>query len=283
MEFIHEGAGAIVDGFARDCAIVRVHHPVDEADRHPFHDQLCLRRDHGLKKFQRIGGVWIMAVYSIFKERLEPRMVLSRGEYLKGSDTDVACGNASDHRARQRGFAVNGFAGLHGCQRPRRGNAKRVHGFRDNVLAQHRTQPGAPVAVAGIGGWARSLKLNVAAPDRTNRFPHQNGAPVAKLRVPLAKLVPGIKLRERLGPLRHGIAHEHLCKFRVVRCALDAQIGGQRGVEGNQPGFRNLGCVHPREQAIWQAGVGIVKRDRKRHGGYIGVKGAVGQFRASDS
>lgn len=43
---VHEGAGAIVDGFARDRHIVGVHNAVDEADAHPFRDERDLPRHH---------------------------------------------------------------------------------------------------------------------------------------------------------------------------------------------------------------------------------------------
>jgi hypothetical protein len=46
VEVVHEGAGAVVDGFARQGHVVGVHDAVDEAHAHPARDQLGLAFAH---------------------------------------------------------------------------------------------------------------------------------------------------------------------------------------------------------------------------------------------
>ena len=51
---VHEGAGAVVDGLARDRGVVGVHDAVDEADQQPARDQIGLPRDDAFE--QRVIG-----------------------------------------------------------------------------------------------------------------------------------------------------------------------------------------------------------------------------------
>ena len=48
---LHEGAGAIVNGFARDGGVIRIHHAVDKAQAHPVGDGADLRIHHLGEKF----------------------------------------------------------------------------------------------------------------------------------------------------------------------------------------------------------------------------------------
>ncbi len=58
-------------------------------------------------------------------------------------------------------FAVDGIACGDGGERAGRGNAERMHGFRDDILAHHRAKGRAAIAIAGEAGGAGALQLDI--------------------------------------------------------------------------------------------------------------------------
>ena len=48
--FVHEGAGAVIDGLAGDRGVVGVHDAVDEADQEPACDEIGLPRDDAFEQ-----------------------------------------------------------------------------------------------------------------------------------------------------------------------------------------------------------------------------------------
>ena len=215
-----------------------------------------------------------MALYRVFCQLLQAAPVATRGKDLKGTDPQVAGGHPGQHRAGQRGFTPHGFAGAHHRQRPRGGNAQRVHRLAHHIFTQHRPQPGAPVAAARIGRAPGPLELDIAAlPVGADGFAQQHGAPVAQLRVVLAELVPGIQLGKRLGPVRQGVAAKDKRHLGCIPPG-DPQQPGQIVVERQKARrtHRNRGLAGI--EHLGQAGIAVVKRDIQGHVANIGPMGA---------
>ena len=149
-------------------------------------------------------------------------------------------------------------------------HAERVHRLGHDVFAQHRAQPGAPVAPAGIGRAARALELDVAAPAvAVHHLAQQHRAPVAQLRVEAAELVAGIGLRQRLGALGHarcrpaprpprGVAAPSASipssaparRFRRDQLRRATGVGAMPRVEAARAGGRS--CCRRRSRGSWR-------------------------------
>src|SRR6056297_2171701 len=96
---IHEGAGAVIDGFTGHARIVRVHDAVDEADTHPARDELRLRSDDRLQEIQRRLRLGVVARDDVIGKRAQRLVVPAHGEILERADADVARGDPGEHRA----------------------------------------------------------------------------------------------------------------------------------------------------------------------------------------
>lgn len=106
--------------------------------------------------------------------------IAAGGEELKRADPDVAGRDAGEHCAGQSVFAVDGFPGGRGGQGPGRRNAQGVHGFAENVLAEHRAERGFAIAAPGERGSAGAFELDVAALSvGIDHFAEQQRAAVA--------------------------------------------------------------------------------------------------------
>ena len=141
-----------------------------------------------------------------------------------------------------------------------------MHRLAHHIFPQDRPQPGPPIAAARIGRAPRSLQLDIATRAvSANRLAQQDRAPIAKLRIVVAKLMPGIKLRQGRGPLRHMVARKDLCQLGPLACG-DAQLRPKRSVIGQQlrrlDRHRGLFRVEHRRQR----GICIVKGDMQCHG-----------------
>jgi hypothetical protein len=78
-------------------------------------------------------------------------------------------------------------------------------------LAQNGAERGAAVAHARERSPARALELDVTAhPISVVHLAKQHRTAVAKLRHPVAELMPGIGHREGFGPFRQPVARQHL-------------------------------------------------------------------------
>jgi hypothetical protein len=103
---VHEGAGAVVDGFARQGHVVGVHDAVDEAHAHPARDQLGLAFAHRPQQPQI--GVAIgrdgrrMSCDRVVGQLAQQGLVAARGRELEGADPKMAGGHASEHGAGLR-------------------------------------------------------------------------------------------------------------------------------------------------------------------------------------
>ena len=105
-------------------------------------------------------------------------------------------------------LAQNSLTCAHGCQGARGGNAECMHGLRDHIFAQNRPIPRAPIAIARPGRTSGAFELNIKAPQRSEHFSKQNRAPISKLGVPMAKLMPCIGLCYWIRAQRNLIARQ---------------------------------------------------------------------------
>ena len=188
-------------------------------------------------------------------------------EILEGADADMARCNAGEHGAGQRRLAHHAFAGDHGGERARGGNAERRHRLADDVFAQYRAERRTAVAAARKRRRARPLELDVAADAvGVDHLAEQDGAAVAELRHEMSELVAGIGHRDRIRPVGDALAGQDLGPFRAAeQVRIEAKLDRQRPVQLDQP-RRGHGCrCDPREKIVRQRRVGVLEGEMDRH------------------
>ena len=186
----HEGAGAVVDGFAGERHVVGVHHAVDEAGVEPLGDQPGLAFGHGAQQGDvALGGVGlggqrrVVAGDGVVGQAAQGVDVAAGGEELEGAHAQVAGGHTGEHGAGQRALAVDGLAGGGHGQRAGGGDAQRVHGLADEGFAQHRADGGLAITTAREGRAARAFESDVAAlAVAVDQLAQQQRAAVSQLR-----------------------------------------------------------------------------------------------------
>ena len=143
--------------------------------------------------------------------------VALRGEELERADAHVAGGHSGQHRAGQHPLPKHALPGRDGRQRSRGGDAHRVHGFADHVLAQHRPNGRFAVPAARERRLAGALERDVAPlAVPVDHFTQQKRAAVAQLRLEAAELVTGVRLRQGRGALGQGVTGKEGRKGVVV-------------------------------------------------------------------
>ena len=239
---VHEGARPVVDGLAGDRHVVGVHHAVDEADEHPLRDQRRLRGDDGLeaargraaRRRRRRGGAG--------RSRGRRGGAAGRGRRVarRTGSCRPAGGCSRPGPARRRAAAVSRCTvapGRDDGQRAGGRDAEGVHRLADDVLAQHRPDRGQPVAAARERRAARALEVQVAQPPvGVGELAEQQRAAVAEPRDEAAELVPGVGLRDRGGAAGHPAPTSSAEPSRAAQpVRVEAELGGERLVEGEQP------------------------------------------------
>ena len=127
----------------------------------------------------------------------------------------MALRHAGQDRAGQPALAVDDIASGHSGQRPGGRHAQCKHRLGYQIFAQHRPQPGAAIARAAVGGRARAFQLDIAShPVAAYHFAQQNRPAIAQCRVPMAKLMARIGLRDGLRSGGQRIAGQHLQAVR---------------------------------------------------------------------
>ena len=106
-------------------------------------------------------------------------------------------------------------------------------------------------------------------PSRAHDLAQQDGAAVAELRHEVAELVAGIGKRNRLGAERDAVARQdrHALR-RGQRCGIEAELGGECGVELDQARRGDRRRRKPHVEALRQAGVAVVERQRDGAAGH---------------
>src|SRR5438309_11320811 len=139
---------------------------MDEAHMHPTGNERRLSVAHALEQCQvRIRmalQLWIMALDDVIGQATYLGLLTAGGEQLEGADTDVAGGNASQNRARQRTLLAKDRLAREDCgKRPGRRDTQRVHRFADQVFTQHGPECRPAVAGAPKGSGTRAFEPNV--------------------------------------------------------------------------------------------------------------------------
>ena len=153
VEGVHERARAIVDRLSRNGRVVRVHHTVDEAKRHPLGDQIRLGSHDRLQqrhiRIWRFGGVRVVPRNGMIRKESQGIDIVACKKVLKGPDANVTGRHAGEHGAEERPFLAHDvFASRNSGECPGRGNPKRGHRFADNVFAEHRAERRFAIATA---------------------------------------------------------------------------------------------------------------------------------------
>ena len=94
-------------------------------------------------------------------QRAQVIAAAGHGEVLHGADSQVATGHPGQNGARFDLVSDDGFTRGDGGESPGRGDTERVHGFRHEILTDHRADRRAPVTAPGVRGRPRALELNV--------------------------------------------------------------------------------------------------------------------------
>ncbi len=167
---VHEGAWAVVDGFAGERHVVGVHHAMDEADQLPSGDQARLPFEDRVEethvkhvRLRRVGELRIVSRPRVVGKRADGVLIVVCRGPLHGADADMARGHARQHRAVEHFLPIDRLAGLRHRQAPGRRNAERVHRLADDVFPEHRSERGAPVAAAGEPRLPGSFELDIQA------------------------------------------------------------------------------------------------------------------------
>ena len=191
--------------------------------------------------------------------------VAPRGEVLEGADADVAGRHARQHGAWQHALPNHALAGRHGRQRARGGDAHRVHGFADHILAQHRPDRRLAVAAAREGRLPGALERDVAPlAVPVDHFAQQERAAVAQLRHEAAELVTGVGLRQGRGALGQVVTGKDGGKALVVQAVqAESQLLGQGAVQAEQLRLRRDGGQARYVEALQFAGVGVVEGEHE--------------------
>jgi len=139
-----------------------------------------------------------------------------------------------------------------------------VHGFTDDVLAQHGTDDGETVTGAGERCPAGAFEMDVAKlPVDVRDLTQQEGTPVAQEGRVAAELVAGIGLGHRRGTLRDPVADQQQRPLgRPQRGRVQAQLAGQRLVQDQQLRVRGFLRLPGNRQLLEFAGETPVKGER---------------------
>ena len=211
-----------------------------EPDEHPLRDQRRLDVDDPVEERQvgvlRGGRLGVVAGEGVVGEPAhEHRVVvgLVGRRVLERADAQVARGHPGEHRPGQQRLPHDLVAGGHHRERPRRGDAQRVHRLADHELAQHRADGGLAVAAPGERRAARALECHVAPPAvDVGQLAEQQRPAVAEAGLVPAELVPGVGLRDRRGPVGEAVAGQQGdAGGRAQGVGGAAQLGGQVVVE----------------------------------------------------
>jgi len=206
---------------------------VDEADQLPADDQVGLQVDDPPEQLQIPVGVLQVDVGEMPLQRVvgQRAQVVFRGQVrgkLKRADTDVARSDAGQHRAGQRPFPKNPLARGRHRQAPGGRDAQPVHGLADDVFPQHRAQGGAAVAAPGIQRRPRAFELDVHAPPAGRDVLAQHDGPAVTQHGEVPELMPGVRLRQRLGAVGHRVARQHRrARSRAQRVRVQPELLGQ--------------------------------------------------------
>src|SRR5437879_8357417 len=161
---------------------------MDEVHMHPTGNERRLSVAHALEQTQ-VGvrmafQLRVVALDDVIGQATYLGLLTAGGEQLEGADTDVAGGNASQNRARQRTLLAKDRLAREDCgKRPGRRDTQRVHRFPEQAF----TQPGPACrpAVAGArkGTGTRAFELNVTTTSvAVNHLAHAQRLPVAQMR-----------------------------------------------------------------------------------------------------
>ena len=264
---IQKGAGAIIDGFPRQGAIVGVHHPMHETNRHPLRDQLGLAFDHPVQKGKvtirpaHKGGV--MAIDRVIGQPLQPRDIAARIEELERPHPDMAGGHARQNRPRFHPLAIDALARGGGGQGAGRGDAKRAHRLAHQVFAQDRAKPRLAIAAARKGRGARPFQMDVKTPPGwVQHLAQQKRAAIAQLRGKAAELMPGIGHGQPCRPFGQARAGQHGHAIgRLQEIHVQPQRLRQRQVQHDQRRIGRSRAGHGQIKPLQLALIGIVEGD----------------------
>ena len=253
--------GAVVDGQAQEAHVVGVHDAVAKAHRLPLRQKfgraflhlvqqgcvhIALPQRGALAAFGQVVGDGMVG------QGAQAVGVALGRKVFKVTKAQEAGGHAGHHGSALHGFSAHRLGRGHQAQRPGGRDAQTVHGFAAQILADAGTQHGPPVATARIGRAACAFELNFLRALGRLGLAQPDGAAVAQLTRPLAKLVAAVDRGQGLRADHERIAREGLQVIVVKQFAGPAQFGAQSLVAGS-PARRGhgrglQGCEKPGAQ-----------------------------------
>ncbi len=170
--------------------------------------------------------------------------------------------DAREDGSRQECLAPDLRTGGNHGQRTRGGNAERMHGLTDEVLAQHGPHGGQSIAGAGPGRAARALQLHIAQHAvAVAQFAQQQRAPIAQRGNEVRELMAGVGLCD--GPCIFGelSAGEDLLRNGADHRGVEAKLTRQRVVPGQQRRCWHRSRLHVGVEGRRQRGVGVLESE----------------------
>ncbi len=156
---------------------------------------------------------------------------------------------------------MDGFPCRDGGQRAGRGYAQRMHGFADDIFAQHRPQCRLAIAAPRKGRATGAFQLHISAPTvAIDQFAEQEGAAIAQLRREVAELMAGVGLGQGQRAFRDLIPGKNGgTQFIVQRGTVDPQLLRQCLVQQQQSGCWCRGRLPGSVKTLQITRIGIVK------------------------
>ena len=152
VEMLHEGARAVIDGFAGNRHVVGVHDAMNETHAHPARHQRGLTLHHVLQKPQVLVGLVsqcrIVAGDGVVSQTAQQGLVTLCGNELERTHAQMACRHTCEDAPRQEPVAPHCRACGHSGQRARGRDTQHMHGLAHQVFAQHRTERSQAVSAA---------------------------------------------------------------------------------------------------------------------------------------
>ena len=189
--------------------------------------------------------------------------VLLGGSVLEGADAQMGGGDASQDGSGQGLFPVHRIATAHHCQTAGGGHAEGMHGFADQVFAQHRPQRCPAVPATGEGGAPSPLELNIHPVAAGIQVFSQQDRTTIPQHGQVAELMTGIGLGQWLTTGNQGVAAEQVRTGAQGVC-LQSHLLRQSGIE--QHHFRLADRLRraQRKQRLGQLCVAVIETKSKR-------------------
>jgi hypothetical protein len=141
-----------------------------------------------------------------------------------------------------------------------------MHGLRHDVLAQHRSERRLAVTTARVRRRAGALQVELTTVALAiDELAEQQRPTVTEAAREAAELVPGVRLGDRRRAIGQSLSDQRgEAGGAAERSDVEAQLGGQRLVEHDQPRLRERGRIPTGGEALEVPERGALQRQGER-------------------